>query len=81
METTAKPIFPKDFYGNMFLQLRHEVNETVKILEPERKFFITLKSYIVSKFIFFLLFRSLAVGLQHLRFIYVLFHDGCFTCS
>jgi linoleoyl-CoA desaturase len=56
METIAKPIFVKDLYGNMFLQLRHEVNETVKELEPERKFFITLKAvlfpglYLISYF-------------------------------
>ena len=44
METTAKPIFTKDLHGNMFQQLRHEVSDTVKTLEPERKFSIILKA-------------------------------------
>jgi linoleoyl-CoA desaturase len=62
METTAKPIFPKDFYGNTFLQLRHEVNETVKILEPERKFFITLKAILFPSLYFFSYCAALVWG-------------------
>jgi len=69
METTAKPTFPKDFYGNMFLQLRHEVNETVKILEPERKFFITLKAILFPSLYFFAYFAALLWGFN----IYVLY--------
>jgi len=62
METTAKPIFPKDFYGNMFLQLRQEVNETVKVLEPQRKFFITLKAVLFPCLYFFSYFAALLWG-------------------
>ena len=44
MEKTAKPIFAKDWEGKMFQQLRQEVNDTVKKLEPERKTSITFKA-------------------------------------
>ncbi len=35
VEITAKLIFAKDSHSTMFQQLRHEVNETVKRLEPK----------------------------------------------
>ncbi|MGN6615625.1 MAG: fatty acid desaturase family protein [Ilyomonas sp.] len=47
MENTIKPVFVKAKGNDLFLQLRKEVNETVRILEPARK------SYIILKAVFF----------------------------
>src|SRR3954451_14499643 len=44
MEKIAKPTFVKDREGIMIQQLRQEVNDTVKKLEPERKTSITFKA-------------------------------------
>ena len=73
METTAKPIFAKDLYGNMFQQLRHEVNETVKKFEPERKFFITLKAILFPSLYFLSYCAALLWGSNYMFYTCAIF--------
>jgi linoleoyl-CoA desaturase len=40
----GKPTFLKQQDSDLFLKLRHEVNETVRALEPQRKFEIVIKA-------------------------------------
>ena len=45
-EKVQKPIYPKERDTFLFNQLRKEVHETVRKLEPERKYFIKIKALI-----------------------------------
>src|SRR5438876_371629 len=60
MEKTAKPIFLKDTDGKIFQQLRHEVSDTVKKLESQRQFWITLKA-ILFPCLYFLTYTAALV--------------------
>ena len=68
VEITAKLIFAKDSHSTMFQQLRQEVNETVKRLEPKRKFLIILKAILFPSLYFF----SYAAALLWGNTIYIL---------
>ena len=60
-ERVAKPSFIKTQDGQLFQQLRKEVNATVRKLEPRRKSDIILKAILFPAALYYCIYKCIAL--------------------